>query len=332
MGQEGAYSKVSNYTKEEIMIEKSILEIMPPAIRTLLLRISEDKSGEIQEMRLRAYKPIILMIAGAEYGLTDEGIGKVEKAYYAAPEDVQAVLNFLSGYSLYALEDEVRQGYVTLEGGHRVGLVGKAVVEEKSVKTLKHINGLNIRFSHEVIGCSDKVLPYLISREKVYHTLIVSPPKCGKTTLLRDMIRSLSNGFSGYGPYTVGVVDERSEIAGCYMGIAQNDVGIRTDVLDSCPKVEGMRMLLRSMAPDIIAVDEISSKADMEAIEEVLGAGVTILCSTHGKDLEDCMKKPVLNKMLEDGLFEKIVVLSNRKGPCTIEEVHDLRKSQVKVC
>lgn len=314
------------------MIEKSILEIMPPAIKTLLLRIDETKSIHIQEMHLRSYKPIILLIAGCEYGLTNEGVGKVEQGYLATPEDVQAVLKFLSGYSLYALEDEVRQGYVTIEGGHRVGLVGKAVVEDRSVKTLKYISGLNIRFSHEVIGCSDKVLPYLISRDKVYHTLIVSPPKCGKTTLLRDLIRNLSNGFSGYGPYTVGVVDERSELAGCYMGIPQNDMGIRTDVLDGCPKVEGMRMLLRSMAPDIIAVDEVSSKADMDAIEEVLGAGVTLLCSTHGKDLEDCMKKPVLSKMLSNGLFEKIVVLSNRRGPCTIEEIHDFRRNQVKVC
>lgn len=314
------------------MVDKSILEIMPINLKNMLLEIKEPIGEVIQEMRVRAYKPVILLIAGEEYGLTARGLSHIPDGYRATLQDVQAILKFLSGYSLYALEDEIRQGYVTLQGGHRVGLVGKTVIEEQRVKTLKYISGLNIRFSHEVIGCSDKVLPYLITSDKVYHTLIVSPPKCGKTTLLRDLIRNLSNGFSGFGPYTVGVVDERSEIAGCYMGVPQNNIGIRTDVLDACPKVEGMRMLLRSMAPDIIAVDEISSKADMEAIEEVLGAGVTLLCSTHGKDLEDCMKKPALGKMLEAGLFEKIVVLSNRRGPCTIETIEDVRRSKVKVC
>lgn len=314
------------------MIEKSILEIMPIHLKNMLLELGESVGEIIQEMRVRAYKPVILLISGEEYGLTTKGLVEVAKGYQATLQDVQAILKFLSGYSLYALEDEIRQGYVTLQGGHRVGLVGKTVMEDQKVKTLKYISGLNIRFSHEVIGCSDKVLPYLMTRDKVYHTLIVSPPKCGKTTLLRDLIRNLSNGFSGFDPYTVGVVDERSEIAGCYMGVPQNNIGIRTDVLDACPKVEGMRMLLRAMAPDIIAVDEISSKADMEAIEEVLGAGVTLLCSTHGKDLDDCMKKPVLGKMLEAGLFEKVVVLSNRRGPCTIETIEDVRKNQVKVC
>lgn len=314
------------------MIENSILEIMPINLKRMLLEIRDPISSSIQEMRIRAYQPILLLVGGKEYGLSDKGLEHVNKGYVATLQDVQAILNFLSGYSLYALEDELRQGYVTIQGGHRVGLVGKTVIEEQKVKTLKHISGLNIRFSHEVIGCSDKVLPYLLSRDKVYHTLIVSPPKCGKTTLLRDLIRNLSNGFSGFGPYTVGVVDERSEIAGCYMGVPQNNLGMRTDVLDACPKVEGMRMLLRAMAPDIIAVDEISSKADMEAIEEVLGAGVTLLCSTHGKDLEDCMKKPVLSSMLEKGLFEKIIVLSSRSGPCTIESIEDVRKNRVKAC
>lgn len=314
------------------MIPESILSMMPKAIRYKLLQIADGTKYRIQEIRLRAYKPLILVLDHKEYGLTNNGLGSIEESHRVTLEEVQAILQVLSGYSLYALEDEIRQGYITLEGGHRVGLVGKAVVEDKKVKTIKHISGLNVRISHEVIGCSKKVLPYLIAREKVYHTLIVSPPKCGKTTLLRDIIRSLSNGFSGYGPYTVGVVDERSEIAGCYMGIPQNDIGIRTDVLDGCPKVEGMHMLLRSMAPDVIAVDEVGTLEDLRALEEVLGAGVTILCTTHGKDLEDCMKKPYLSQMIKEGWFERMVILSNRNGPCTIEEIQDLHRNQVMVC
>lgn len=314
------------------MIPKSILDIMPRGIKESLARLTTLNAGIVQEIRIRTFKPLIIVMNNEEYGLTDRGLEEIAKSHIVTYEEVQAILQFLSGYSLYALEDEIRQGYVTVEGGHRIGIVGKAVVEDKKVKTLKYISGFNIRLSHEVLGCGSKVLPYMLSRDKVYHTLIVSPPKCGKTTLLRDLIRNLSNGYSGYGPYTVGVVDERSEIAGCYMGIPQNDVGMRTDVLDGCPKVEGMRMLLRSMAPDIIVVDEIGSKEDLEAIEEVLGAGVSILCTTHGKDLEDCMKKPQLKTMIENGWFEKMVILSNRNGPCTIETIQDLRRNQVKVC
>ena len=314
------------------MIPKSILDIMPRGIKESLARLTTLNAGIVQEIRIRTFKPLIIVMNNEEYGLTDRGLEGIAKSHVVTYDEVQAILQFLSGYSLYALEEEIRQGYVTVEGGHRIGIVGKAVVEDKKVKTLKYISGFNIRLSHEVLGCGSKVLPYMLSRDKVYHTLIVSPPKCGKTTLLRDLIRNLSNGYSGYGPYTVGVVDERSEIAGCYMGIPQNDVGMRTDVLDGCPKVEGMRMLLRSMAPDIIAVDEIGSKEDLEAIEEVLGAGVSILCTTHGKDLEDCMKKPQLKTMIENGWFEKMVILSNRNGPCTVETIQDLRRNQVKVC
>ncbi|MEF9959708.1 MAG: stage III sporulation protein AA [Niameybacter sp.] len=314
------------------MIPRSVLSIMPKGIREQLVQLAKQKEGIVQEIRIRASKPLLIVMNNEEYGLTPQGLGTVSRSWLVTYEEVQAILQFLSGYSLYALEDEIRQGYVTIEGGHRIGLVGKAVIEDKKVKTLKYISGLNIRLSHEFIGCSDKVMPYLISRDKVYHTLVVSPPKCGKTTLLRDIIRNLSNGYSGYGPYTVGVVDERSEVAGCYMGVPQNDVGLRTDVLDGCPKVEGMRMLLRSMAPDVIAVDEVGSLEDLQAIEEVLGAGVTIVCTTHGKDLEDCMKKPQLRHMLEQGWFEKVVVLSSRNGPCTVEQVEDFRRNQVSVC
>lgn len=331
MGHIVNYRKVSDkqpqITKEESM--KSIFELMPSHIRTMLMKINTQQLDKLQEIRLRANKPIIVNIAGDEYGLAQPGLCAVRDAYEIKEADLIGVMKFLSGFSFYALDEEIRQGFMTLEGGHRVGVVGKVVVERGSVKTIKHISAINIRIAHQVIGCSDKVLPYLLSRQGVQHTLIVSPPKCGKTTLLRDMIRNLSNGYSGYGPYTVGVVDERSEIAGCYMGIPQNDVGVRTDVLDACPKVEGMRMLLRAMAPDVIAVDEIGSAQDMQAIEEVLGAGVSIVCTTHGKDLEDCMKKPMLKHMLEQGLFDKVIVLSKRRGPCTVENVIDLRKVKV---
>ncbi|MGL4737720.1 MAG: stage III sporulation protein AA [Cellulosilyticaceae bacterium] len=312
-------------------MRESLLKIMPQHLRQMLGGVPESHWQTMQELRLRTGRPMILVSNSKEYGLGSSGLCEVGKSYTVSEQDIQSILKFMSGFSMYALEEDIRQGYITIEGGHRVGIVGKVILENRGIKTLKHIGALNIRVAHEVVGCSQKVLPYLLGRERVYHTLIVSPPKCGKTTLLRDLVRSLSNGYSGYGPYTVGLVDERSEIAGCYMGVPQNDVGPRTDVLDGCPKVEGMRMLLRAMAPDVIAVDEIGSQEDARAIEDVLGAGVSIVCTTHGKDLADCYKKEGIRKMIESRMIERVVILSHRRGPCTVEEVIDTSKILGKV-
>ena len=302
---------------------RTLLKVMPRTFKCGLSTLSEEDFQKLQEIRLRVGQPLILKIGSHEYGLNEEGICKMGSGYTVSKQDVSDILHCMSDFSLYALEDELRQGFLTLEGGHRVGLVGRVVLENNRIKTLKHISGMNIRIAHEVIGCSERIMPYILSRERVYHTLIVSPPGCGKTTLLRDMILQLSEGFSGYGPYTVGVVDERSEIAACYLGVPQNHLGTRTDVLDACPKVEGMRMLLRSMAPQVVAVDEIGKEEDCEALRDMLSAGVSLLCTVHGKDDKECFRRPKLKELLEEGLFERLIILSNRQGPCTIEAILD---------
>lgn len=305
------------------MRKETITGVMPLPIRRMLELLSQETYDVLEEIRLRVGQPILLFIQGRELGLGECGICELDKSYILTRENITGILQCMSDFSLYALEEEIRQGFITLEGGHRVGLVGKTVLERNAIKTLKYISGINIRIAHEVVGCSQKIMPYILSRDRVFHTLIISPPGCGKTTLLRDMIRQLSNGFSGYGPYTVGVVDERSEIAACYQGIPQNDVGMRTDVLDACPKVEGMRMLLRSMSPQIIAVDEIGSEEDGKAILEILNAGVSLICTAHGKDLAECTRRPVLKALLAQGLFERIIIISHKKGPCTVEDIID---------
>lgn len=305
------------------MVKDSILSILPSNIQKMLGCVRDEKFENIEEIRLRIGQPLLVTMNHKEYGIDYGGICDLRRGYKVVEQDISSILKFVSGFSLYALEDEIRQGYITIEGGHRIGITGKAVIEQNNVKTLKYISALNIRIAHEVVGCSDKLLPYLLEKGKVCHTLIVSPPKCGKTTILRDIVRNLSNGFYAYGPFTVGIVDERSEIAGCYMGVPQNNVGIRTDVLDGCPKVEGMHMLLRSMSPQVIAVDEIGNKEDMLAIEEVLGAGVSVLCTVHGMDLDDCYKKPILRQMIDNKLFERIVVLGNYPSPGAIKGIYD---------
>lgn len=302
---------------------ESLLKMMPKMIQSGLMALDDRQRQELQEIRLRIGQPIILKIRGEEYGLCENGCCLLSKGMTITRQGLNELLRCMSDFSLYALEEELKQGFMTLEGGHRVGLVGKVVLEQNQVKTLRYISGMNIRIAHEVLGCSEKVMPYIVGRDKVCHTLIVSPPGCGKTTLLRDIVYQLSEGFHGYGPYTVGVVDERSEIAACYQGVPQNHLGKRTDVLDGCPKVEGMRMLLRAMAPQVVAVDEIGKSQDCEALQEMLNAGVTLLCTVHGKDEKECLQRPYLKTLLEEGLFERLIILSHRQGPCTVEAILD---------
>lgn len=177
----------------------------------------------------------MVIYKNTEYGIDSCGRllkkGAENQAVIVTPEDIKETMALVSNYSLYAYEDEIRQGYITIKGGHRVGIAGKTVLENERVKTIQYISFMNIRLSHQVKGCANQVLPYIINEGRLCHTLIISPPCCGKTTMLRDIIRQVSE--SGQ---SVGVVDERSEIAACYLGIPQNELGIRTDVLDGCPK------------------------------------------------------------------------------------------------
>lgn len=307
-------------------IKQRIINALGIRLRGVFERLDEREFDHIYEIRIRVNQPLIVIRDNKEMFITSMGLYTQDKrqAIIATSADIQNTLEMMSQHSMYAFEEEMRQGYITLQGGHRVGIVGKIIVEGGSLKSIRHVGAMNIRIAHEIIGAADQVMPYIYKEYRaIYHTLLVSPPRCGKTTILRDLIRQLSNGSSIYDGMTVGVVDERSEIAGCFQGIPQNDIGFRTDVLDGCSKVDGMLMLLRSMSPEIIAIDEIGKKDDLYAIEEVLNAGVKIVSTVHGSTLEDIMRKPVLREMIEKQFFERIICISARKGPGTIETILD---------
>lgn len=317
-----------NKRGEKMNIHKALIQIFSENIRLIVKKMKIDAES-LQEIRMRVEKPFLILADGEEYFVTEKGelTKQEQKGYIVTKQEIMETISYITHYSLYAYEDEVRQGFLTIEGGHRIGIAGKMVMEGNRIKNIKYISFLNIRITHEKKGCADKLLPYIIDQGRICHTLLVSPPRGGKTTILRDLVRQLSNGTKFLPGVTVGVVDERSEIGGSYMGVPQNDLGIRTDVLDCCPKAEGMMMLIRSMSPHVIAVDEIGDYEDSRAIEAVMNCGCKVLATVHGSSIEDIQKKPLLQQMVTQKVFERYVILGNLPGK--IKEIFDERGTRL---
>lgn len=303
----------------------TILYVMPEALQNIILAIPKYLIDNLEEIRIREMRPLAIISNGQNYYIAEDGrpCQSPEGSYMITNEHTQRVLQLISNYSIYALEDELRNGYITLKGGFRVGLAGQTVLEAGKVKTLKHINSFNFRISREIKGVANRIMPFIIEKGKIMHTLIISSPGMGKTTLLRDIARLLSDGFRSFKGVKVSIVDERSEIAGCYKGIPQNDIGQQTDVLDACPKAEGIMLLIRSMSPNVIVTDEIGRREDMVAIEEALNGGVKIITSAHGSNLDDVLGHPVLEQVIEKRLFDRLLILGNSMGIGTLEKVYD---------
>lgn len=289
------------------MQEDRIINILPQKIKKVVQN-EVPKFEKLQEIRLRAGKPLLLMYQGEELvPVCDSG-----EVYIVSKEEIDAVLEYISRYSLYAFEEEMKQGFITIEGGHRVGIAGQAIVDKGEIRNLRYIASVNIRMSHEILGCAEGLFPAITCHRRLLHTLLVSPPGCGKTTILRDIIRQVSDGNSYVKAATVGVVDERSEIAGCYYGVPQNHLGMRTDVLDGCPKAEGMIMMIRSMRPEVLAVDEIGEPEDVQAISYAMHCGLRMIATAHGESMEELKRKPVFSKMIEEKRFERYVFLEKQ--------------------
>jgi stage III sporulation protein AA len=305
-------------------------------LREILDRLSPALIGHLEEIRIRQGRPLAIRTGQRDCFIDRRGqaVDMPGEAYQVTGDDVRKTVQLISQGSLYAFEEEFRQGFLTIPGGHRVGLAGKAVLDAGSLKTLRDIGSLCFRIARAIPGAAQHILPYLIDHREgwPYHTLIVSPPRAGKTTVLRDLVRLLSCGVPelGLAGSSVGVVDERGEIAACYGGVPQHDLGPRVDVLDHCPKAVGMQMLLRSLSPQVIATDEIGRREDMDAVWEMVYTGVSVLTTVHASRFEELEQRPYLRELVAEGVFQRYVFLSRRRGPGPVEGVWDGHKHDVR--
>lgn len=311
-------------TKEVYMgTQNDVFNYLSVRLRNVLLQV--EKNIFIREIRLRADRALMLYTDRGELFIGDRGrVVDKSEAVIVSKRDIKETLEYVSNYSLYAYEEELKNGFITMPGGNRVGVCGRVLCDDRGVKTIRNISFVNIRIAHQLMGCSNFLMEKIYDGGgNIFHTLIVSPPGYGKTTLLRDVIRNLSDGYGTHGGMTVGVADERSEIAACNLGVPQNDVGERTDVMDACPKSKGMIMLIRSMGPQVIAVDEIGEASDVQALRYCINCGCRMVATIHAVDLEELYRKPAVAELLRDRIFERIILLGGKKGPGSVAGIFD---------
>ena len=276
---------------------------------------------DIEEIRLRINKPIILK--------TSEGNNIL--IHIVSKEELLETFQNICEHSIYSYQKQICEGFITIKGGHRVGITGSCVIENNKIININYISSLNIRIAREKKESSNRILKFVINGNDINNTLISSKPGCGKTTILRDLVRRISTGIEEYGfkGKTCGVIDERGEIAAMYKGIPQNDIGVLSDVIDNSSKADGVKMLIRSMCPDIIVCDEIGKKEDIEAIDYAMCSGVKGIFTVHGNSLDELYSNNEIQYLLKKSLIESIIFLDDKKRG-EVKEIYLLNKDKKK--
>lgn len=303
------------------MRKEDILGYFPNQIKKEIFEYWNNSKSSLEEIHIRVDKPILLKFNDCEI-VTENYINK---------DVILEILQYVCNNSIYAYQNQICEGFITVQGGHRIGLAGSVVISDGKISNIKNISSLNFRLSRQIIGCSKKIIPEILDYRKntIYNTLIISSPGAGKTTLLRDCIRTISNGIKGFQGLNVSVVDERGEIAAVYRGVPQNDLGIRTDVMDNIKKSEGMILMIRSMSPKVIVADEIGSPKDIEAINYAICSGVKGIFTMHGDNMTELNLNPIVNELIKKNIFERLIFLDEcNKGE--IKELYFLDKQNNK--
>lgn len=284
---------------------EEIIRLFPHDIKNIIVESINDRWGRLEEIRLRLNRPIELYFHHKIEWISNVLFTKKLSMF---------LLSQLSEHSLYRMEDELREGYITIDGGHRVGIAGNTITENGKVKRINSITFFNIRIAKQMVNIALPLLPYLYNNNHYLNTIIIGAPQSGKTTIIRDLSRLIGNGDIKIPSQKVAVIDERSEIAACKEGVPQHEVGLRTDVMDGCPKVEGMMMMIRSMSPNVLIVDEIGKKEDANSLLEAVNAGVSIICSAHGSNINMLDSQPILKSLTSLHIFQRIILLKKAKG------------------
>lgn len=319
--------------------EQSVTQYFPQNLQAVFKNLSQENWNRMLEIRLRAGRPLAVTTADGIQYITAYG-GFTQSSRLGAmisPKDVRETFRAICGWSLHSHEQEIAEGFITLPGGHRVGLCGTAVYRTREpagncrrdffcsetenlrngaseLQTLKDISGLNIRLARACPGTADRLMKEIFNNGPA-SALLIGPPASGKTTVLRDLCRQLSER------YRLSVVDQRGELGAVWQGVPQNDLGPNTDILDGVGKSEGISIALRTLSPQFIAVDEIGTAEDCAGLEMAAHCGVYLLATAHGeyserekwelaqKDPVFLMGSPVVRRLLKSDIFSYVVFL-----------------------
>lgn len=300
-----------------------IMEMLPERVAKAVMGIDTALAGRVIELRIGEYRPMLVLDCRQDYYITPEGRTTVTPtgALALEPEECRQFMDYITKFSAYAYVDELRNGFLTLKGGYRVGIAGKTVVNGGTITGFGCCTSFCIRIPHEVRGIAHDLCQRIRNDGDFLNTLIISPPGMGKTTLLRDLARQLGTDAPAKPAMRISIIDERSEISGGY-GAHRFDVGTKTDVLDGCPKSQGILLALRSLNPQVIMTDEIGRVEDAVALRDAMNCGVGIVATAHGGSMEDILQRPVMRDMAEEGLFRLYVVISGARGIGGITELN----------
>lgn len=305
-----------------------VCEYLPAGLRLTIKKIPQFMQDSLHEIRLRAEKPVCLFDGKNSYLLNRDGTVSTEngRAYCISKRELDETFKLLCEYSVHSFQEEIRQGFITLRGGHRAGICGTCLLDQGRVTGVKEISSVNLRIARQMMGVADELYQKLFL-DGLHSVLIVGQAGSGKTTLLRDLIRQLSEGRAGRS-YKISVVDERGELAAVWRGVSQNQLGKNTDVYHLYPKHIGMSMAIRTLSPQVIACDEIGSEDDILALLQSMNAGVSVLATVHGSSLEDVNNRGKIASVLSEGVFDFAVILKGTGCPGEVKEIVRLAENR----